>query len=340
MSILDIDALLAPIEGHDDPAGVRTPDAVRETWKEARLEINPDDFAEDDPARPGEAKRADWRTIIRLCEDCLKNKSKDLVVAAWLTEAMTKEYGMAGLAEALVLLRRLIEEAWDRLYPQLEYEDDLEFRAGAFNWLDERDSGARFPMSLEQLPVIGGPDGFGYLDWKGSGDPKADASLRDRVSRAKERMSGAECQELAENIQQVIEALMELNRVFGERFSTLGSGAPSLSQVRQAVLNIKQLADGMLKEKGGAPGALGGPGDEGGGGGGGGSGGGGGLGSIDLSNSAAAREQIYNELERLASLLKSIEPHSPVPYLVERAVSAGRKPFPEMIRAFIGRLPR
>lgn len=331
MPILDIESLLAPIDG-EDPAGPRTPDHIKEAWKEARTEINPEDYAEDDPTRPAEAKKADWPAIVRLCTDCLKNTSKDLVVAAWLTEALTKVHGMAGLADGLTLMRRLIEEAWDRVHPVIESEaEDLEFRAGPFNWLDDSESGARFPVSLNRLPVIGSiDDGYGLIDWN---NQKNDAALRERIARAKDRMTAEQCQELSQGVADAIQALVDMGNVLNQRFGPLGSGAPSFSQVRRAVLDIKNLADGLLKEKGGAAGAAGG----GGGGGDGQAGGGGGGGgvAIDLSNTAAAREQIYNELERYVSMLKSIEPHSPVPYLIERAVALSRKPFPEMIKSFV-----
>lgn len=336
MAILDIDALLAPIDD-DRPAGPRTPDHIKEAWKEARTEINPDDYAEDDPTRPAEAKKADWPAIIRLCSDCLKNTSKDLVVAAWLTEALTKVHGLAGLAEGLTLLRRLLEEAWDRVHPLIEVEEeDLEYRVGPFNWLDEADSGARFPITLNQLPIIGRTDGeaFSVLDWN---NQKSDANLRERIQRAKERMTPEQCQELSQNVADVLQALVDLNRVLGERFGRLGSAAPSFSQVRRAILDIKNISDGLMKEKGGSAPAggvseevdyeEGGQGE---------SGGGRAPGAeIDLSNTAAAREQIYQQLERYAGLLKTIEPHSPVPYLIERAVALSRKPFPEMIRALV-----
>ena len=40
-------------------------------------------------------------------------------------------------------------------------------------------------------------------------------------------------------------------------------------------------------------------------------------------------------MSHAADVLASIEPHSPVPYLVRRAVEMGRLPFPEMIQAIV-----
>jgi type VI secretion system protein ImpA len=50
---------------------------------------------------------------------------------------------------------------------------------------------------------------------------------------------------------------------------------------------------------------------------------------------AATRAEAYRQLAQAASLLQEIEPHSPIPYLVRRAVELGSLPFPELIRRLI-----
>ena len=49
--ILDLDTLLAPIAG-DNPAGGTLPHDVRQKLDESRKEINPNQFARNDPRRP------------------------------------------------------------------------------------------------------------------------------------------------------------------------------------------------------------------------------------------------------------------------------------------------
>src|SRR5262249_4833041 len=134
--------------------------------EEARKEIDPADFDADDPLRPTEAKKADWKGIARLATKTLTESSKDLLVAARLTEALTKVHGFAGLADGLQLMRGLMDECWDRLHPSIE-DGDLDVRAGPFNWLDEDGRGARFPYTLRTVPLFQG-DGAWYSlsDWK------------------------------------------------------------------------------------------------------------------------------------------------------------------------------
>jgi type VI secretion system protein ImpA len=43
------------------------------------------------------------------------------------------------------------------------------------------------------------------------------------------------------------------------------------------------------------------------------------------------RDEAYRTLEALAEYLATVEPHSPTPYLIRRAVNWGRLPLPELM---------
>src|SRR5436853_3848171 len=94
-SQIEIDSLLEPIPG-DEPAGNAVPFNVRRQLDEHRKEISPDAFAADDPMRPENPKPADWGAIIEIAQETLKESSKDMLVAARLTEALSKEHGFGG----------------------------------------------------------------------------------------------------------------------------------------------------------------------------------------------------------------------------------------------------
>jgi type VI secretion system protein ImpA len=79
-------------------------------------------------------KEADWASVVRICEGILANKSKDLRVAAWLTEASCKLEGLGGLANGYTLLGRLCETFWNDIHPQSE-DGDIEQRVGVLDWL-------------------------------------------------------------------------------------------------------------------------------------------------------------------------------------------------------------
>src|SRR5215475_9459870 len=109
---LDIDALLAPIAGAV-PAGEVLPFTIRKKLDDARKEINPKSFAPDDPRRPEQPQPADWPKIEELTKDTLTRTSKDLVLAARLTEALVKRYCFGGFRDGLRLMRRMRRECWD-----------------------------------------------------------------------------------------------------------------------------------------------------------------------------------------------------------------------------------
>ncbi|MHB1559332.1 MAG: type VI secretion system protein TssA [Isosphaeraceae bacterium] len=333
-AILDIDALLAPIAG-DSPAGGSVPFAVREKLEKLRKEIDPADFDEDDPMRPESAQKADWSGIIELAERTLAETSKDLLVAARLTEALVKEHGFAGLRDGLRLMRRMVAECWDRLNPAIESEDDVEVRTGPFHWLDEPDRGARFPMTLRQVPMLrGGKGPFSWFEWKESQSGKSKISPAD-IESALQEMPREACEAQFEDLKESLEELDALTAALRERAEQY---APALSGLRQAIGECYSLARQILERKGPAPGQAGdsegsdeaGDGEAEGGGG----GGGGGGGSF-VGRQVASRAQVYRQLAQAAALLQQIEPHSPIPYLIHRAVELGALPFPELMRALI-----
>ena len=147
--------ILNPIPG-DNPSGVSLRYApIYDQIKEARRE--------DDDVPQGdwqiEIKKADWVLVTKLASEALATKSKDLQIAAWLTEAIMRREGFAGLQAGLVLLRGLIENFWDTLYPELE-DGDAELRAAPLDWV-----GSRLEKPIKNVALTrGGLDWFKYKE--------------------------------------------------------------------------------------------------------------------------------------------------------------------------------
>ncbi len=137
------DNLRSPIPG-DNPSGKSLRyDPIYDKVREARREE--DVLPQGDWSR--EIKKADWLLVTKLTTDALANKTKDLQLAAWLTEAHLHREHIAGLREGLDLLRGLMENFWDTLYPEIE-EDDLEFRAAPLAWV-----GSNLDQAVRCLPL-------------------------------------------------------------------------------------------------------------------------------------------------------------------------------------------
>lgn len=322
--LLAFDQLLAPIPG-DDPAGEAVGFAVRAELEEARKEIDPADFDADDPLRPAEAKKADWASIVRTATQTLTQKSKDLLVAARMTEALTKMHGYAGLAAGLQLLRRLVAENWERMYPKVE-DGDLEVRAGPFNWLGDDGRGARFPYTLRTVPLFQGESGWYTLrDWKNIQENKPGAT-RDEFERAMNSATRQRCQELVDDLNAATVELTSLLDVLTEK---LGPSAPGMIDVRGALGEALVLTRQALSRKAPAEAEASGEPEP-------------PVNGASAKQGADAprspsltRQDIYAHLSEAATLLERMEPHSPVPYLIRRAVALGNLPFPTMIKALM-----
>lgn len=308
---------MAPIPG-DNPAGESVPFEVRDKLDEYRKEIDPTLFAEDDPMRPTEMKKADWPAIIRLTTETLSKTSKDLLTAARLTEALTKQQGFAGLRDGLHLFGLLIEQCWDRLNPPIETPDDVERRAGPFNWLDDPDRGARFPNAVRGVPMVAGEGGqYGWIEWKQSQDGKGAVSRED-FDKAILATPAERCETTVQDLNQCFEELNHLTQILAAK---MGPAAPALTGLRQALDECRMLGQQILKMKVPAGGEA--------------------LASVaggkvaPAVKAAGSRAEAYRQLEQAAAVLQQLEPHSPIPYLVQRAIKLGSMPFPMLIRELV-----
>jgi type VI secretion system protein ImpA len=99
-----IDGLLQPIS-KSSPCGedVRY-DVVYDRIQDARSET----AAPQDDTSPGEGPN--WNLVKALCEQLLRQRSKDLQVAVWLTEAWFYLEGLTGMERGLLLIHQLVEK--------------------------------------------------------------------------------------------------------------------------------------------------------------------------------------------------------------------------------------
>src|ERR1035438_2464680 len=119
--------LLDPISP-DKPAGAD----LRWTteWDRIKEARRADDSLDSGKWAKKERKAADWRLAEELATAMLRNRSKDLQLALWLTEANIKLHGFPGLRDGLRITRELMVRYWDEgLYPKME--DGPEDRVGS-----------------------------------------------------------------------------------------------------------------------------------------------------------------------------------------------------------------
>ncbi|MGO1473878.1 MAG: type VI secretion system protein TssA [Psychrobacter sp.] len=130
---INIDALIAPIDGSHHGVG-------EDLIFDPRIDAIVAARQEDDPLLAQgnwvtELKVADWDFVKNQCADLLSHTSKDMKLALWYVDALSHTDHLAGISQGLSLLQALNDEYWLTMYPPLDGEEDsMDIRAGLLSW--------------------------------------------------------------------------------------------------------------------------------------------------------------------------------------------------------------
>jgi type VI secretion system protein ImpA len=303
-----------------------------------------------DPLVQNEEQEGNWPRIIELATEGLATRSKDLYLAAYLTEALinlrdASNYpcGFAGLSTGLRIIRGLVDRFWDGLYPEVDPEDgDLAARVAPLVWMTDPMTGAKLPNQVRAIPVTpfqkGDEISFSWSFWNSRiPQPKAESETDAMFERRKleaekrgqmfeetvARLNAEYCKGIFYEIEDTRQAMAETAAAVDARF---GEVAPGWTTLRNAVDDCYSLVKRIATDKGVfATGETGGPGEE-------------GQTSAEgpiRKGPIKSRAEAIARLEEAAKFLREIEPHSPVAYLVERAVAWSRMPFDQVIKELV-----
>ena len=87
--------------------------------------------------RPANHANQTGRKSLRLGTDALETRTKDLQIAAYVTEALGWVEGLDGLRQGFELLRALQDEFWTSVFPLYDQDGDLEQRVSPSWFIDE-----------------------------------------------------------------------------------------------------------------------------------------------------------------------------------------------------------
>jgi len=244
-----VDQLLSPIS-ETAPAGS---DLRYTTFYEEIMEARRSDDAVALGDWRHDVKSSDWEKVSKLCVAALSEKSKDLQISAWLSEALTVVDGFEGLDAGLRLIAGLIDRFWDCIYP-LSDDGDPEYRTAPFEFLNEK-----VALRVRQIPVTDKSvtPGYSWLKWRESRVVGSDADTRngfgdvdeDKKSWREERIAenavtaeefdaavagsaGAFSRTLLDSLNRCQESLQLLADVVQEKF---GPSAPSLAELAEVI---------------------------------------------------------------------------------------------------------
>ena len=298
-------------------------------------------------ANPGEdsVPPPQWKAVRDLAVTALTTKTKDLEIAAWLTESLVRSDGLRGLAAGAHLIAGLSEALWDNnLYPMPD-EDGIETRVAPVSGLNGEGGGGTLVQPLRKLPMFRRPDGNMMFYWqyeqaeelKKITDP---ARVKARLEAGTLPLEQVETEARAAGqahfaaLQRAAKAAAAEWQRMGEVMDAkAGADGPPTSQVRdlvQAVLTViqryapvevEETPDGEAAGEDAAGGAGGGVAA-------------GGM-AMRPAQAVANREDMLRELARISEYFRKTEPQSPLAYTLEEAIRRGRLSWPELLAELV-----
>lgn len=338
--VFESEALLDPIND-DDPAGKRPSILENDKLKEYREDFDPErDLSEEDRRNPAMMEKPkvvpQWDKIIQFSHQYFQKTGKDLVVAVRTVEALTRRHGFAGLRDGIRFLRRLCEDCWDRMHPMMDDPsdpDEIEGRCAPFVFIDDEVNQPRFPNTVRSIPLLTTSDGvpvtYANCQSYDSGTPAVVSPDEFRAAAMSAPSTVIDQVRIID--EDITEALDELKGLVAVLDEKAGSIAPGLSSLKKAIEDSQSMAREILRLRGGGAGSTSANSTE--------SsesdddgsqpqrshGGGMSLGSV------GSREDVYARLNELTLLLEQFDPHSPVPFLIRRAIEMRDLRFPELV---------
>ncbi|MGE8334428.1 type VI secretion system protein TssA [Pseudomonas laurylsulfatiphila] len=329
---LSLAELTAPInEGSGEDLSFST---LFDQVKEARR-ADPDYLTQGDWQT--DLKSSDWDLTLTLAAQGLARQSKDLMLVAWLSEALAHKHHFTGITFGLTLAERILDNFWTDLFPSLE--DGVDERAARLAWMKTSlaDVVGGLPITQGQQYGLLRYDESRHVENLGLQNPQAMRAALDEGKINAEVFQRSvvltDSDHLRLKAGEIAASLNACQRLQNTADRLFGHDAPSFAGLHDVLSRAGQLAEKLLKDRGielnPAPAAP----------------------TPAVSESAGAqptgaamtqtqqdlpvtplrttpqtRDEAFTLLAGIAQFFKQTEPQSPVPYLIERAIKWGNMP--------------
>jgi type VI secretion system protein ImpA len=333
----ELEALLAPIPG-DAPQGID----IREDFsaaspynrlRDARSEARDAERRQDDGLEDTRDPKPLWRNIREIALKTLVETTKDLEIAAWLTEALVRSHGLAGLAAGARLMAGLVEQYWDVLFP-LPDDYGMETRVTPVTGLNGRDGKGSLIQPLYKLAAFNRADGtpvalyeFGAL----AGERRQPGAVPpDELEREARAAGGRQFAALLADARAAHDAWQAMAAAIDAKAGADGPSTTAVRDLLSGIIDVARryappdvvdgddatVADAVASEASDRADAAGGLGV---------------AGFTPASGHAASREDALRALSEIANFFRRTEPHSPLSYTLDEAVRRGRMTWPELL---------
>lgn len=173
-----------------------------------------------------EPKQADWSFVAAKSTELLSEKTKDIRLLTWLTEAWAHLYGLEGIAKGLELSCRMLEQYWLNIYPEIE-EGDLDQRLGLLQGFTHQ-----LPNLIRQVPLLNIQPYYSLFDY--------DKFLYQQNNRRKNH-EGSDAGEGSLDMEQFEQALFNTSKSFQYQ------NYQAFHQILQHWQVIKQVLDALMQ---------------------------------------------------------------------------------------------
>jgi type VI secretion system protein ImpA len=267
----------------------------------------------------------------------LRETTKDLEVAAWVTEAYLRSHGLAGLFAGATLIKGLTEQYWDGLFP-LPDDYGIETRVAPITGLNGRDGGGSLIQPLYKIHFFDRADGtpvtfFAYQSSEqlpALPTERRDARIKagtmpwDDMEKEARSNGAAALGRLRDEATAALEAWEAMATVLDEKAS---EDPPSTSHVRDMLRQIHaaavryapapeaavEAAPAAEGTEAVADGAVAGP------------------GGFPTTARTVSRDDALKTLETIATFFRRTEPASPLAYTLDDAIRRAKLTWPELL---------
>lgn len=345
--LVDIDELLKPISD-EMPVGFdcRNDPSPSSTYQQIKQARNSARSAERNNMFGGSNDEADehWQTVIQLAPQLLSQQAKDLEVASWYTEAMVRRYGFSGLRDCFKIILGLIENYWDNIYPTPD-EDGIETRVAPLSGLNGEGAEGVIIAPIRNCLITEGSSCGPFSYWEYQQAMEAHRLLDESAREDKEKKLGYSLSTVEKAVSESsVDFFVNLKDDLAEALATYKAigvkldeycgayDAPPTSNIRNildecygAVCHLGQdkfPIEAMPEEEqtsaedGGAPSNAT-------------------AQQKTVAGPIANREQAFKQILEISEFFRKTEPHSPVSYILEKAVKWGKMPLPELMQELI-----
>lgn len=342
-NILDIEGLLQPISAElSSGKNLRediSPSSLYYQIKDARSAAR----SIERQAMEGEGSLSadkEWDTVYQLAINIFTNHSKDLEITAWFIEALLRKYDFAGLQEGFIFASRLIDQFWDSMYPEPD-EDGVVTRIAALSGLNGEGVEGTLIVPIMSVNITESPNNKSFASWQYQqaleisriSDPNkrekrissggvALKEINDSVSKTSKTFF----EDILKDVQGCLEAFSQLTATLKEK---CGKDAPPSTRIQQAletclgyIKNLgkdklispqkQDISDNAFGEQNGLATTF----------------------DCDASG-VGGREKAFQQILKIAQFFRETEPHSPLSYILEKAVCWGKMSLPKLLDELI-----